>query len=255
MANEKAKLEPIVGWYEDSLAEADEVVEVIDYGTVEAGSDSAAKTFFIINNRNGDYDVPKMEEVSFTTRDRQGGVGDTEGSEVEAVKDNWFLVKVNSLDEVEFTEVGRGGEGTPNESGIKELGTNGSTTSAMTDVAKDWKAATQYEEGDFVKPSDEETDYLYVVIKAGKSGGIEPEWVQTAGENTQDGTVTYRTYQIEQTPATGEILGLANNIAPDGSGSQNAEGNFAEIEVYAEVPEEAKSGINRLLFRCNYKFV
>ena len=251
----KAKLEPIVGWFENSLALDDEVVETIDYGTVEAGSDSDEKTFFIINNRNGDFDVPKMEEVNFTTRDRQGGVGDTEGNEVEAVKDNWFLVKVDSLDEVDFTQVGKGGEGQPNESGVKKIGTTGSTTSAMKDTAKEWSAATELEEGTFVKPSDPESAFLYVVVKAGTTGGVEPSWVASAGENTNDGSVTYRAYEIEQTPATGELLGLANNIDSEGNGATDAEGNFAKITVYAEVPEDAKSGINKLLFRCNYKFI
>lgn len=250
-----AKLEPIVGWFEDSLALEDEVVETIDYGTVEAGSDSNEKTFYIINNRNGDFDVPKMEEVNFTTRDRQGGVGDTEGNEVEAVKDNWFLVKVDSLDEEDFTPVGRGGEGTPNEKGTKELGTTGSTTSAMTDKAIAWEAAKELKEGDFVKASKENSEYLYVVIKEGTTGGTEPNWVESAGENTNDGSVTYRAYAIEQSPATGELLGLANNIQDNGDGAQDAEGNFAKITVYAEVPEDAKSGINKLLFRCNYKFI
>lgn len=236
---------PIVGWYEDSLAIADEVTEVINYGTVEAGTDSGTKKFFIINNRNGEVDVPKMESVIFTTRDRQGGLGTTVGSEVEAVKDNWFMIRVDSLQESGFSPVGKDHE--------KAIGTNGSTTSRFADDATTWSATTQYSLGDFVEPTTG-GDFIYQVKIEGESGGTEPSWANTDNADTIDGTVTWRSYRIVQTPATQELLGLANKIQDDGTDADNAGGNFAEVTVYAEVPPTASSGINRLLFRVTYQF-
>src|SRR5690625_4975709 len=106
--------QPIVSWYESTNDVSNEITDLVQYGTVDADTDSAQKTFYIWNNRNGSEDVSKMEEVTFTTRDRLGGTGDTTGNIVEAVRDNWFQVRVDSLDETTFTPVGRGGEGTEN---------------------------------------------------------------------------------------------------------------------------------------------
>lgn len=243
---------PVVGWFEDSLALEDEVVETINYGTVEAGTDSVEKKFFIINNRNGETDVPKMEGVTFTTRDRQGGLGNVPGQEVEAVKDNWFMIRVDSLSEDSFTAVGGGGGANGTQ---KELGTNGSTTSRHYSEATEWTANTEFELGQFVKSTDGADTFVYLVTLPGTSGGTEPSWNQSEGENTTDGTVTYKSYRVVQTPATGELLGIANKIEDDGTGATDAGGNFAEITVYAEVPDDAKSGLNKLLFRVNYKYV
>lgn len=236
---------PIVGWYEDSLATSDEVTQVINYGTVEAGTDSGTKKFFIINNRNGEVDVPKMENVVFTTRDRQGGVGDTPNQEVEAVRDNWFMIRVDSLQESNFNPVGKDHD--------KAIGTNGSTTSRFADIATTWTPNTQYTIGQFVEPTTG-GDFIYQVKIEGESDGSEPAWANTDNADTVDGTITWRSYRIVQTPATQELLGLANKIDDNGSNATNAAGNFAEVTVYAEVPPTASSGINRLLFRVTYQF-
>src|SRR5690625_3590802 len=95
--------QPIISWYESTNAVANEVKNLVQFGTVDADSDSGQKVFYIWNNRNGDKDVSKMEEVTFTTRDRLGGTGDTPGNEVEAVRDNWFQVRVDTLNETSFT--------------------------------------------------------------------------------------------------------------------------------------------------------
>lgn len=253
--NVNVVIEPIVFWGEGSLALKDEVKDVINYGTVEAGSDSNTKKFFIMNNRNGETDVPKMENVTFTTRDRQGGLGNTPGSEVEAVKDSWFMVKVDSLGEASFTEVGAGGSSSSNPTGEKALGTNGETTSRWKEDAVTWGETQHYNVGQFIKPTAGVTDFVYQVVLEGTTGSTEPTWNLSEGGNTMDGTVTYRTYKVVQKPKAQELLGIANKVNPDGSGAENAAGNFAEITVYAEVPDDATSGVNKLLFRVNYQYV
>lgn len=237
---------PIVSWHEDSLASEDEVTEVIDYGTVEAGDDSEEKVFFIMNNRNGKVDVPKMEKVTFTSRDRAGGEGDTEGDEVEAVKNKWFNVRVDTLGEKDFVAVGKGA--------VHSLGTHGETTTIHTENAIEWSEKAEYNIGDFIKPT-EESPFLYLVTVAGTTGEVEPEWIEEESEIIKDGTVEYRSYKIVQKPSTQEILGMANVIGEDGGGAEKAAGNWAKVTVFAKVPEDAKSGLNELMFRVSYQYV
>lgn len=241
--------QPIVSWYEFENKKENEIVESVNHGTVDADSDSQEKVFYIWNNRNGDEDVSKMEEVTYTTRDRLGGVGDTTGNIVEAVRDNWFQVRVDSLDETAVTPVGKG-EVPSNPSGVKALGTEGSTTNPNASEAVIWEASTAYEEGAYIKPT-VDNEFIYRVTDAGTSGSAEPIWSQTDGNIVGDGTIEYVAIPIERKPAAQEILGVANNVDEDGSNAENAGGNFVKITVYAEVPISASAGRNLFQHRVN----
>lgn len=245
---------PEVSWYEGTNEKSKEVVDIVNYGTVDADSDSIAKTFFIWNNRGGTEDLSKMEEVTFTTRDRNGGTGDTPNNIVEAVRDNWFQVRVDSLNEISFTAVGRGGVGTSNPSGVKAVGTNGSTTNPNASTAIEWSSGATYTEGDYIKPTTS-NDFIYRVTIGGTTGGTEPSWSTTEGNVITDGTTEYVAVRIIITPAAQEILGLANNTLEDGSNANDAGGNFITVTVYSEVPINATSGKNSLLQRVSYRYV
>ena len=237
---------PIVSWYEADNKKASEVKDTVNFGTVDADSDSNQKVFYIWNNRNGATDVSKMEEVTYTTRDRDGGVGDTPGNIVEAVRDNWFQVRVDSLNELSFTAVGK--------DGVKQVGTNGSTTNPNSTTASTWATGVAYNVNDYVKPT-VANQFMYKVTKAGTTGGTEPSWSTTEGNVVTDGTVEYTAIRITKTPAVQEILGLANSVLDDGSNATDAGGNFIKITVYAEVPVTASAGKNLLQQRISYRYV
>jgi|SRR6185312_249546 len=239
-------VEPLISWFEGTNTDQAAVTGVINYGTVESDSESNHKVFFVWNNKNGTTDVPTMEEVSFTTRDRDGGNGDTAGMIVEAVRDNWMNVRVDSLNEQTFTAVGRGGS--------KPVGTNGSTTNPKAATAVVWSANTPYTVGQYIKPTGA-NGFIYRVTKGGTSGGTQPTWSTSAGNVVSDGTVEYATVAIVITPAAFEILGVANTVAPDGSNATSSGGNFIKLTVYGFVPPTASSGKNEFLQRISYKFV
>ena len=239
---------PIVSWYKTTNDTANEVTETVNYGTVDADSASPQFTFFIWNNRGGTEDCSKMEEVVFTTRDRNGGTGDTTGAIVEAVRDNWFQVRVDSLHESSFTPVGRGGVGTANPSGTKALGTTGTTTNVKASTATTWSAGASYVKDTYIQPT-VPNGYLYKVITAGMTDATEPQWNTVEGNNMIDGTVEYEVILIVQTPASQEILGFANETLPNGSNANLAGGNFCQVTVYAEVPISASAGKNLLVQR------
>ena len=243
---------PIVSWYEATNDLANEVKSTINYGTVDADSQSPTKVFYIWNNRGGDEDCSKMEEVTFTTRDRQGGMGDS--PVVEAVRDNWFNVRVDSLNETTFTPVGKGGVGTANPLGTKDLGTNGITTNVNSSTAKVWSVSTAYALGDYIQPTTA-NDFIYKVTKAGTTDATEPSWATVEANPVFDGTIEYETIQIDKTPNAKEILGFANATLADGSNANLAGGNFVQVSVYAEVPINASAGKNLLMQRVSYRYV
>lgn len=238
--------EPVISWYEGTNEKVNEIKNVVNFGTVDADSDSNQKVFFIWNNRNSNTDVSKMEEVTYTTRDRSGGVGDTPGNIVEAVRDNWFQVRVDSLNESGWTAVGK--------DKVHPVGTNGSTTNPNAATASTWATGVAYNVDDYVKPT-VDNQYMYKVTKAGTTGGSEPVWSTTEGNVVTDGTVEYTTIEIKKTPAAQEILGLANSVKDDGSDATNAGGNFIKLSVYAEVPVRASAGKNLLQQRISYRYV
>lgn len=239
--------EPRISWYEGENKKENEIKDKsINYGTVESDDDSNQKVFYIWNNRNGDDDVSKMEEVTFTTKDRDGGTGDTEGNIVEVVRDNWIQVRVDSLNEQSFTAVGK--------DHAKPVGTNGSTTNPKHEGASTWGSGITYSVGDYVLPT-VANDYMYRVTTPGTTGGDEPSWSLTAGNVVTDGTVEYATVPIKLTPAAQEILGVANNVKEDGSDAENGGGNFIKLTTYASVPVDASSGLNLFSQRMSYRYV
>lgn len=244
---------PVVSWYEGSQDISSKVASTINYGTVDADSASAIKTFHIWNNREGVDDLPKMEEVVFTTRDRQGGLGDTPSQEVEAVKDNWFHVRCDSLGETGWTPVGKG-DPVLNPTGTHPIGTTGITTNINASTATTWVASTPISTGIYVQPTTP-NGFIYKVITAGTTNSTQPAWVTSESATFMDGTVEYQAVLIEKSPNTQEILGLAHNTDSAGSNADLAGGNFVTISVYAEVPVTASAGKNLLVQRVSYRYV
>lgn len=247
--------EPLVSWYEGTNTEASKVNTTVDYGTIDADSQSPTKVFYIWNNRGGTEDCSKMEEVTFTTRDRQGGLGDS--PVVEAVRDNWFRVRVDSLGETganAFIPVGKGGVGTPNPSGTKDLGTNGTTTNVNSKTAQVWSSGKLITLDTYVQPT-VANGFIYKVTKAGTTDGTEPTWVTVEGNPVFEGSVEYVAIKIEKKPNAKEVLGFANNTDANGTNANLAGGNFVQISVYADVPINASAGKNLLIQRVSYRYV
>lgn len=245
---------PIVSWYEGTNDKVNEVVSTVNFGTVDADSQSATKVFYIWNNRAGTEDCSKMEEVTFTTRDRNGGTGDSTGNIVEAVRDNWFNVRVDTLSETAFTQVGKGGVGTANPSGTKDLGTSGVTTNVNASTALVWSASTPLSVGDYVQPTTA-NGFIYQVVTAGTTDVAQPIWVTTESNPVFDGTIEYIAIKIDVQPQAKELLGFANNTLANGSNANLAGGNFAQISVFADVPISASAGKNLLVQRVSYRYV
>lgn len=238
--------QPIVSWFEGTNATANEVTGVVNYGTVDADTESGQKTFHIWNNRNGSSDVSKMEEVTFTTRDRLGGLGDGVGNIVEAVRDNWFNVRVDTLNEVTFVPVGK--------IGVKAVGTNGTTTNPNASTASIWATGVVKAVDAYVKPT-VTNQFIYKVTVAGTTGGTEPAWSIIEGNVVTDGTVQYVAIKIAKVPAVQELLGVQNSVLANGTNASTAGANFATITVFADVPITASAGKNLLLQRVSYRYV
>ncbi|MET4561040.1 hypothetical protein ABIA69_002185 [Lysinibacillus parviboronicapiens] len=243
---------PVVSWYEGTNELASKVNNTVNYGTVDADSESPHKTFYIWNNREGKSDCSKMEEVTFTTRDREGGPGDSVGKVVEAVRDNWFHVRVDTLNETKFTPVGKGG--TANPLGTKDLGTNGTTTNKNAKNASVWSKNTILVLDTYIQPT-VANGFIYKVVKAGTTDITEPSWVKVEGNLVPDNDIEYTAIKIDKTPAAKEILGLAHDTLDDGSNADFAGGNFVKVTVYADVPITASAGKNLLVQRVSYRYV
>ena len=248
--------QPIPSWYEGTNTTSTEITSssVVSYGQVDADTVSPNKEMFFWNNRGGQTNVSKMEDVTFTVRDRNGGTGDTVGNIVEAVRDNWFEVKCDTLNENNFVPVGKGGSGTLNPSGVHGLGTTASTTNINAESASVWVANTPYALGRYIKPTVDDGN-IYMVTVAGTSDSAEPTWNTTEGLFTDDGTVKYVAVPIIKTPSENEILGLANNTTADGTNANLAGGNFVKFTTHVNVPISATSGLNPAAFRISWKFV
>lgn len=249
-----AILEPVVTWIHGVNKKDNEVAGTFNFGIVNADDDSGIEKFFLWNNYGGVADAPKMEDVTITTRDLDGGDGSTSGKIVEAVRDNWMKVRVDSLGESGFTAIGKGGVGTTNPSGVKALGTKGQTKNVNADTAIVWTAEQTWSLGTYVKPT-VDNGFIYKVTEAGLGGATEPTWLTTEGLMVNDGTAILTAYKIMNTPATNEILGLANNAQDDGVGVEDAAGNFAEFSIMASVPAQATTGRNQGNFVASYRFV
>lgn len=248
--------QPIPSWYEGTNATASQVAPgtVVRYGQVDADTMSTNREFYFWNNRDGNVDVSKMEDVTITTRDRNGGLGDTVGSIVEAVRDNWMEIRCDTNGSSSFTPVGKGGVGTVNPTGVLPLGTNGSTTNINASTAVAWGAGQTYSLDAYYKPT-VDNGFIYRVISAGITGTSEPTWLTTQGLIVEDGGVRYVAVAINTTPQANEILGLANNTLPDGSNASEAGGNFVKLTTRINVPFDASSGLNEGTIRVSWKYV
>lgn len=231
---------PIISWYDGLLDKTKEIKNVISYGTVESDSSSNQRIFYIANNLNGSESVSKMEDVTFVTKDRSGGTGDSPGNIVEAVRDNWVHVRVDSLDEEDFTAVGKDNS--------HSVGTNGTTINPHASTSTEWTASSVLAVGEYIKPT-VDNGFIYKVSVGGTTGSSEPSFIATEGSVVTDGAVQYIAEAKEYTAGTNEILGVANSVLEDGSNAEDAGANFIKLTTYVDVPVTASSGKNSFIQR------
>jgi len=240
---------PTISWYDST--HTSQVATPFDFGVIDAGDESNVFTFNIWNNRykagseDGTKDVSKMEDCTITTRDMDGGLGNTVGKIVQAVRDNWFHAQVDTLGETDLSE-------TSSRIGAdfsKALGTTGTTKHRKSLTATTWIANTAYTVGQAVKPA-VANGYIYVCTTAGNSGGTAPTWSTTAGNTVNDGTVVWETVKIDHKPNAKEILGVQNDGTP-----ANSAGNFVTVTLQAVVPLNADAGRQDFKIRCSYRYV
>lgn len=248
-----ALLEPQVTWIHGVNAKDNEVTS-FNFGVVKADEDSNVEKFFLWNNYGGTENAPKMEDITITTRDLDGGDGGSVGKIVEAVRDNWMRVRVDSKGEGSFTAIGRGGVGTPNPTGVHAVGTDGETKHVKADSAIAWTGGQTWSLGTFVKPT-APNGFIYEVTEAGLGDGVEPTWLTEEGLMVTDGLATLTARKIMNKPGTNELLGLANNAQNDGTGVADAAGNFAELSLMVSVPSLATTGRNLGNIVAVYLFV
>jgi hypothetical protein len=93
---------PIISWY--NATHTAPIQTPFNFGVIDADDLSPVFTFNIWNNKGGATDVSKMEDCTITTRDMSGGLGNTVGSEIEVVKNNWFHAQVDSLGETDLAQ-------------------------------------------------------------------------------------------------------------------------------------------------------
>lgn len=72
--------------------------------------------------------------------------------------------------------------------------------------------------------------------------------IGTTGSTVKDNTGT--SYPTPVTPEAQEILGVSNNGVP-----ADAAGNFVTVSLQADVPLEAKSGLQNFKLRVSYRYV
>lgn len=239
---------PVISWFDS--AHSAQVTTPFDFGVIDAGDESNVFTFNIWNNRyiNGatNYDdVSKMEDCTITTRDMSGGLGDTVGSVVLAVRDNWFHAQIDSLGETDLTaESSKIGKDFS-----KNLGTTGTTKHRKSLTATAWTASKAYTVGESVNPA-VANSYVYVCQTAGTSGATAPTWPTTEGATVTDGSAVWTTVKINHTPSAKEIMGVANDGTP-----VNSAGNFVTATLQAVVPLSADAGRQDFKIRVSYRYV
>lgn len=232
-------MKPIISWYDS--AHVSQVTTPFDFGVIDAGDESNVYTFNIWNNRNGEESVSKMEDCTITTRDMSGGLGDTTGNIVQAVRDNWFHAQVDSLGENDLSQ----SSSRIGADFSKPIGTTGSTTHRKNTGATTWTLSNAYTVGQAVIPTSA-NGYLYICTTAGTSGSTQPTWPTIVGSTVVDGTAVWETAKISNTPAAQEILGVANDGTP-----ANGAGNFTTISFQVECPLDADAGRQNLKLRVN----
>lgn len=234
---------PIIMWYDSTHAA--QVPTPFDFGVIDAGDESNVFTFNVWNNKGGIADVSKMEDCTITTRDMDGGLGNTVGKIVQSVKDNWFHAQVDSLGENDLSQ---------DSSKIgadfsKAVGTTGTTKHRKSLTATTWVASTAYTVGQAVNPA-VANGFIYVVTTAGTSGGTAPTWPTTAGTSVTDGSVVWDTVAINHKPSAKEIYGVQNDGSP-----ANSAGNFITVTLQCVVPLNADAGRQDFKIRISYRYV
>jgi phage tail-like protein len=95
---------------------------------------------------------------------------------------------------------------------INRLSANGVDGLAYTS----WIALTAVARGDIAIPTSlNSTGYYYQVISAGTTGGSEPTWPTTVGDDVTDGTVTWRCRQFSAPHLTADVSAGASSITVD----------------------------------------
>lgn len=248
-------INPTITWYKDSNNTSDLVTQRIDLGRIDADTTSSVMILNVWNNRgNATEDASNAEEVFITARDINGGDGTTVGSEVPSIANDWNRVKIDTLGESSFTPIGKGGNGRPNPTGKKAVGTNGSTTNIDADSAVTWTAGTALSLGDIIKPT-VDNGFIYKVALAGTTGATEPTFQTTEGLRTEDNGIQYTSHKVVVQAPENTLLGMKNNVLPDGSNAETAAGNFATISHQVEVPLSATSGIQVNVLKLEFKYV
>lgn len=245
---------PEITWYLEENIEAAKITSVVDLGRVDADTTSEIKQLIIWNNRGGTEDASNAEELTITARDSDGGLGDSPSNFQQSIVEDWNQVRVDSLGESSFTPIGKGGVGKANPSGVKLLGTNGSTKNIDFDSAVAWSAEATLSLGDFIKPTTD-NGFFFEVVQAGVTGATEPSYLLTEGLRTESGSTQLKAIRKEVSAPSNMLLGMKNNTLADGSNATDAGGNFAVFSHRIEVPITASSGKQSNLLKASYKFV
>jgi hypothetical protein len=234
---------PVIFWYD--ATHTAQVTTPFDFGVIDAGDESNIFTFNVWNNKGAQEDVSKMEDCTITTRDMSGGLGDTVGSIIQSVRDNWFHAQIDSLGEtdlaVESSKIGKDFS--------KAIGTTGTTKHRKSLGAPVWLASTAYTVGQAVVPS-AANGFVYVCTTAGTTGATAPVFATTEGNEVTDGSVIWKTVKIDQKPNAKELMGVAN----DGT-VPNSAGNFATATLQAVVPLNADAGRQDFKIRISSRYV
>jgi hypothetical protein len=236
-------MKPIIFWYDST--HTTQVTTPFDFGVIDAGDPSNVFTFNIWNNKNGTADVSKMEDCTITTRDMDGGLGNSVGKIVQAVRDNWFHAQIDSLGETDLSQ----SSSRIGADFSKPLGTTGTTKHRKSLTATTWAATTAYTVGQAVKPATA-NGYIYVCTTAGTSAAAAPTWSTVAGTAITDGSVGWETVKIDHKPAVKELMGVQNDGTPANSG-----GNFATVSLQASIPLNADAGRQDFKIRTSYRYV
>ncbi|RXZ78216.1 hypothetical protein EBB07_29620 [Paenibacillaceae bacterium] len=232
---------PLVSWLNSTHSA--EVITPFNFGVIDAGDRGNPYTFNIWNNKGGATDVSRMEDCSITTKDMDGGLGNTAGKEVPVVSGNWFHAQIDSLGETDLTEPSSkiGADFT------KPVGTNGTTKHRKSLTAETWAVSTPYTIGKVIKPITP-NGWIYECVQAGTSGSTAPVWKTDIQETVSDGAVLWQPIKIDHKPGAKEIMGVQNDGTPG-----NSAGNFITLTLQCEVPLNANAGRQNFKVRLSYR--
>lgn len=248
-------LTPQITWYRTDNNDTNKVTERIQLGRIDADTVSTEMVLNVWNNKgNNAENASNAEDVTITARDINGGDGTTIGQEVQSIQQDWNQVRIDTLGESAFTSIGKGGNGRPNPTGYKAVGTTGSTTNIDAAGATVWSAGAMISVGDVIKPT-ADNGFIYRAVVGGTTGTTEPTFQTTEGLRTGDNGVEYVAEMIVKQAPENTLLGMKNEVLPDGSNADTAAGNFATITHRIEVPLSATSGTQVNVLKLTYKYV